>query len=191
MEKENVVSDVELMQHFAQGDEAAFRKLFHKYKKPLINFAIRFVGNPFVAEEMVQEVFIKVYRARNSYTPQAKFSTWIYAIAVNTCLNELRKLEYKAFQFNVWPTSSDNFSHETANPETTFLYNELKDRVNQVLEALPQRQRVAFILKRIEEQSLSDIATIMETSEEAVKSLLNRAKELVHKKMKDLKQHAM
>ena len=187
-------ADAVLMQNFAAGDEAAFRQLFHKYKKQLINFSIRFVGSHFVAEEIVQEVFIKVYRAKNKYLATAKFSTWIYTIAVNTCLNEMRKLEYKTFHFNVWSDAEKNppFLHElykiegTAGQEVSLAANEIKERVNEVLEALPERQRAAFILKRIEGESLSDIAEIMKTSQEAVKSLLSRAQEVVHKKLKDL-----
>jgi RNA polymerase sigma-70 factor (ECF subfamily) len=199
MSEKALDADAVLMQNFAAGDEAAFRQLFHKYKKQLINFSIRFVGNHFVAEEIVQEVFIKVYRAKSKYSPIAKFSTWIYTIAVNTCLNEMRKLEYKTFHYNVWSDAEKNppllnqiYKMEgTASQESSLAASEIKERVNEVLAALPERQRVAFILKRMEEKSLADIADILETSEEAVKSLLNRAKEVVHKKLGDLQVHAM
>lgn len=87
--------DVELMLAFQRGDDWAFEALFRKYSRPLVNFANRLLGNRERAEEIVQEVFLEVHRARRAYRPQAKFSTWIYRISTNRCLNELRRPEHR------------------------------------------------------------------------------------------------
>lgn len=87
--------DVHLMLRFQNGDESAFRQLFEKYKLPLLNFIFRYCQDRRIAEELSQEVFIRVYKTSASYRPDAMFSTWIYRIAINICLNEMRTGKYK------------------------------------------------------------------------------------------------
>jgi len=87
--------DVQLMLRFQQGDMAAFQQLFNRYTSSVVNFAFRFVHSRERAEELAQEVFLQVYRWQNRYEPKAKFSTWLFKIANNHCLNEVRKGEYR------------------------------------------------------------------------------------------------
>src|SRR3990172_5179273 len=87
--------DVQLMLRFRDGDEEAFRELFEKHSRAIVNFAYHFVGNRQRAEELAQDVFLQIYRAGARYEPQAKFTTWLYRIATNACLNEVRRPEHR------------------------------------------------------------------------------------------------
>ncbi|MFH1729004.1 MAG: RNA polymerase sigma factor [Pseudomonadota bacterium] len=191
--------DTKLMLEFQNGDELAFRKLFYKYKNLLINLAIKYVGNKNIAEELTQEVFLKVYKAKITYKPKAKFITWIYRIAINTFINELKKYENKVIHFKIWevhpndPESvtvqikDENFVKQDLQVE----YKELLKEVTKLLQKLPERQRIAFILRRFESFSYAEISEVLKCSEKAVKSLLNRSKKLVNEHFEVVKQHSL
>jgi len=171
------------MLRFRGGDEDAFRELFEKHGKAIVNFAYNFVGNRPRAEELAQDVFLQVYRAGARYEPQAKFTTWLYRIATNACLNEVRRPERR---YAVRP-----LEHETedgreraeiaiADPDAVpgdvaLAGRQLEARIRAVLARLPENQRAALILSRIDGLSYREVAETLECTESAVKSLVFRA----------------
>ena len=163
--------DVQLMLAFQQGDESCFDKLFQRHKRAVINFALRFTGRAEVAEELAQEIFVKCFMARDTYRPTARFSTWLYRIARNHCLNEVRRQDYR---HRTEPLAE--VTGESATPEQEAGARALRRRLAASVAALPESQRTALILCRFHGMSYDEIAATMETSVSAVKSLLNRAR---------------
>ena len=192
MNRNNYLSDpdVVLMLKFQQGDKFAFEELLDKYQKPVINFIYRMIQNKDEADDLAQDVFIRVYNSAKTYRPTAKFSTWIYTIARNICLNELRKKERRNISLDQGiPTQEGELKREIASPEGSSPYedaskHELQELVKEAIESLPVNQRMAVVLRRYQLLSYEEIAKTMDCSVSAVKSLLNRAKESLKEKLK-------
>ena len=165
--------DVALMLRFQAGDEAAFDELVRRHQKAMLNLAWRYVGDRNLAEDLAQEIFIKVHRARRSYKPAARFSTWLYRIAVNRCLNELRSRPKTA----PMPVEDAVEEKTAVRPDDDLRRGEIRDAVRQAVDELPANQRMAVILSRFHELPYEEIAETMGVSLEAVKSLLFRARE--------------
>lgn len=165
--------DVSLMLRFQEGDEKAFDELVLKHQKTVLNIAWRYVGDRALAEDLAQEIFIKVHRARRSYKPAARFSTWLYRIAVNRCLNELRSRPKTA----PMPIGDGVEERTAVRPDDDLRRAEVRDAVRRAVDALPPNQRMAVILSRFHELPYEEIAETMEVTLEAVKSLLFRARE--------------
>ncbi len=184
--------DTQLMLKFQRGDDNSFEILFRKYSVSLINFANRFLGSRTKAEEMAQEVLLKIYMARKSYHPKAKFSTWVYKIATNICLNELRKHEYRQP-----PIYFDNPHRDHGNRQTQWTDNKtptpeqdlesklFEEALNSVMSKLPGRQRAAFLLNRFNNTTYKDVALTLDCSEASVKSLIHRATATLRKQLKE------
>jgi RNA polymerase sigma-70 factor (ECF subfamily) len=175
--------DIILMLEFQKGNKAAFEALMRKYYRSIYNFIYRFLGNKVSAEDLTQEVFIRVYRHGNTYRPDAKFQTWIYTIARNLSLNELRRGKRKMFSLDAMMTIKDRdvpVQLEDPSSENPYQLVEQKERahlVQQAIRDLPDSQRMAVILRRYQGLPYEEIAKTMDCSVQAVKSLLNRAKE--------------
>jgi RNA polymerase sigma-70 factor (ECF subfamily) len=168
-------ADARLMVGFQRGEPRCFDQLFHRYKAAVVNFAYRFTGRRDLAEELAQDIFIKCYRAAQSYRPEARFSTWLFRIARNHCLNELRRPEHRMGVQSLHDGAQQRCSAPT--PEAQAAAHDLQRRLSALLAALPERQRTALILSRFHQMSYDEIAQTMQTSVSAVKSLLNRAKD--------------
>lgn len=171
--------DVRLMLAFAGGDEAAFDLLFDRWSGRLLRFLERMVRDPAVAEELLQESFLRVHRARNRYQPQARFSTWLYAIAANVARNELRR------PFRRSPHESTDAERDgsplvlVSNAPASDEVVEARRRgeaVETALEGLPERQRSALWLSAVEGLSYAEVAVTLETTEKSVKALVHRAR---------------
>ena len=181
--------DVILMLKFKERDKAAFEQLLDKYQKPVINFIYRMIQDRDEADDLAQEVFVRVYNSAKRYEPKAKFSTWIYRITKNLCLNELRRRKRKFISLDeTISTEEGELKREIASPEATSPYqdtskHELQKVVKEAIESLPANQRIAVILRRYEQLSYEDIAKALECSVSAVKSLLSRAKESLKEKL--------
>jgi len=177
-------ADEKLMLKVAQGDIAAFEQLVNKYKKSVINIIYRYIGRQDDAEDLAQEAFLRVYETRNRYRPIAKFSTWLYRIVTNICLNYKRKPE---------PVSLDeialNPTSNSPNPETLVETEERNTMIREAIDSLPKSQRLAVILQRFEHASYKEIADKMGTSVSAVESLIHRAKQILKKKLEPLHVH--
>lgn len=167
--------DVELMLRFQKGDERAFEELVRRHTRSLLNLVYRYLGDASRAEDVAQDIFVKVYRARRKYQPKAKFSTWLYRIAVNHCLNEIRARRGEP----AVASSADDLVEEIAGgpPDARLGRLELQQAVKRAIDALPENQRMAVLLARYEEMSYGEIAEALGMSLEAVKALLHRAKE--------------
>jgi RNA polymerase sigma-70 factor (ECF subfamily) len=175
--------DVRLMLRFRAGDERAFRELFEKHGRAIVNFAYNFVGSRPRAEELAQDVFLQVYRAGARYEPHARFTTWLYRIATNACLNEVRRPERRYGMRPLEHASDDPRERaEIALPdpaapsgESALAGRELERRIREVLGALPENQRAALLLSRVDGLSYREVADALDCSESAVKSLVFRA----------------
>ncbi|MFZ0641404.1 MAG: sigma-70 family RNA polymerase sigma factor [Candidatus Acidiferrales bacterium] len=175
-------SDVQLMLDVKAGDELSFELLLKKYRTPLVNFLHRMVKDQAAAEDLAQEVFLRVYRARKEYSPSAKFTTWLFRIATNLALNAIRDGRYRQMQISIdTPRDEDEPVIEIAAQETRaddrLIERERNEMIRGAILALPEKQRVAVILHKYEEMDYGQIGKILGCSESALKSLLFRAYE--------------
>jgi RNA polymerase sigma-70 factor (ECF subfamily) len=175
--------DVCLMLKFKEGDKASFEALMRKYFPRLLNFIYRYVSSREIAEDLTQEVFIRVYRSGPYYEPRAKFQTWVFTIARNLSLNELRRNKYQTVSLDEAVSSEDGEVRRqiedphSESPDFDMLRKEKVAAVKAAIGDLPESQRVAVLLRRYEQFSYEEIAQTMNVSVKAVKSLLSRAKE--------------
>jgi RNA polymerase sigma-70 factor (ECF subfamily) len=166
-------SDLELLALTAAGDQQAFAKLVRSHQGRVFNLAWRFSRNRQDAEDLAQEVFLKVWKHARTFKGQAAFSTWLYRLAVNTCLNYRQK---KKIATEPLPLLGD-FAAETDPAGAEILARERENLLDKALNALPARQKMAIILANFEGKSYEEIATIMEVSISAVETLLFRARQ--------------
>ncbi|MGH9682036.1 MAG: RNA polymerase sigma factor [Candidatus Acidiferrales bacterium] len=175
-------SDVQLMLDVKAGDEASFDVLLRKYRAPLVNFLYRMVRDTATAEDLAQEVFLRVYRARNQYSPSAKFTTWLFRIATNLALNSIRDNRRKVMEVYIdAPADEDHAPRELPARDLRIdehmVERDRADFIRRAIVALPEKQRVAVLLHKYEEMDYAEIAKILGCSESALKSLLFRAYE--------------
>src|SRR5271169_79048 len=180
-----VRSDVQLMLGVKQGDEASFELLLRRYRSPLCHFLNRMVRDSAQAEDLAQEVFLRVYRARRDYEPSAKFTTWLFRIATNLALNSLRDGRHRQAEVSLdAPAEGQDGSEMTLDvPDgAPMVEQELVERdrvavVRRAIFALPEKQRAAVLLHKYQELDYDEIARILGCSVSALKSLLFRAYE--------------
>ena len=181
------VSSEDLMAQVAEGDEYAFEVLVRRHQTSILNLIYRYVGDRTKAKDLAQEVLIRVWRAANRYEPKAKFTTWIYCIAANLCLNELKSSGKKKLFFSESPIEEGQTLNEESNvspsAEDILLAEERSRQISHALQSLPENQRMALILKKYDNLSYGEIAKIMECSISAVESLLVRAKRNLKEKL--------
>ena len=175
-------SDVQLMLDVKAGDDASFNLLLQKYRTPLINFLYRMVRDTATAEDLAQEVFLRVYRARKQYSPSAKFTTWLFRIATNLALNSVRDNRHRQMDVSIdAPVEEDEAPLQLPTREMRIdehmIERDRADFIRQAIASLPEKQRVAVLLHKYEEMDYAEIAKILECSESALKSLLFRAYE--------------
>jgi RNA polymerase sigma-70 factor (ECF subfamily) len=177
--------DIRLMLRVRADDQAAFAELVGRYQHRLVAVMHHLVGNADEAEDLAQEVFLRVYRTRHRYTPRAKFSTWLYTIANNLALNSLRDRKRKPsvpLDAHAPANSSGNWSTDSlvaardAPPTHNLQQRELADVIRAALDELNDRQRVAVVLNKFEDMGYAEIADVMGLTPKAVKSLLSRAR---------------
>ncbi|MDH3975178.1 MAG: sigma-70 family RNA polymerase sigma factor [Deltaproteobacteria bacterium] len=174
--------DSELMNRFAAGDKNAFDLLVQKHRKRVINIAHRFFSSHRDdAEDVAQDVFLKVYKSANKYKSTALFSTWLHRITVNTCLNELRKRKVRSlFQLKKKLESEVGAISQYSGSDNEA---EIIDKVKEAISQLPPSQKMAIILRRYEELSYDEIGKAMNISIPAVKSLIFRGMNNLKKKL--------
>jgi RNA polymerase sigma-70 factor (ECF subfamily) len=178
-------SDVQLMLDVKAGDEQSFELLLRRYRTPLVNFLYRMVRDSAVAEDLAQEVFLRVYRARKDYAPSAKFTTWMFRIATNLALNSVRDNRYRQSEISMDQAVSvgddERRSMEvrdlTPTVEQVLVARSRSEMILRAIDALPAKQRAAVLLHKYQELDYDEIARILECSESALKSLLFRAYE--------------
>jgi RNA polymerase sigma-70 factor, ECF subfamily len=171
--------DAALLVAFQKGDPSAFRTLFERHARSMVAFCHHFVKDAARAEELAQDVFLKLHQAAPRYRPTARFKTFLYRIASNHCLNELRRGEYgarrKPAPEDGGAPVADELPDSGPTPEEQAFGQALGDAVARMLAQLPEKQRLAFVLCRFEGLSYEEIAQVLETSQAAVKSLIHRA----------------
>lgn len=175
--------DVQLMLALQRDDNRAFDTLFRKYIGQLVGFIQGFVGSRARAEELVQDVFVQVYRNRRTYEPRARFATWLYRIATNSCLTEVRRSEYKTTVRASAQSDEDGPELDPAgmvddsarSGEDECMAREEVAEIQLALAALPAQQRAALLLARVEGMPYDEVATSLGCSVSAVKSLIHRA----------------
>jgi RNA polymerase sigma-70 factor (ECF subfamily) len=183
--------DAALMLRVKQGDLAAFEELVNKYKQPITNLIHRTLSDATEAEDLAQNVFVQVFKSAHRYRVSAKFSTWLYTIARNLCLNEIRRrsrhpadsLEGTHPDQNEVPVRQFEDKRTFSAPES-LLHDELGAKIEQALRDLPENQRTAILLCREEELSYEEIAMILGCSLSATKSLIHRGRETLKQKLK-------
>jgi RNA polymerase sigma-70 factor (ECF subfamily) len=185
-------TDEDLMSKVRLGNEHAFESLIHRHQRSVLNFIFRFMGNRTDAEDLTQEVFLRVWKAAGSYRPDAKFTTWVYKIATNLCINKQRAIRIRRLFAQSHPQEQrqglkDAFiigeGAELLTPEDRLIDSEQSFQLMNVLNELPTSQRLAIVLKIYDEMSYREIAQIMDRSISAVDSLLIRAKKNLRKKL--------
>ena len=175
------------MARIATGDVAAFEILVNRHQTDILNLVGRFLGDRRRADDLAQEVFLRVWQTAKKYEPTAKFTTWIYKITANLCLNELKYARRQRWMTFRWLDSEDDiakkFPDDSPTAEEQLLTGERNRQITEALESLPPTQRLALVLKTYEGLPYQEIARILDCSVAAVESLLVRAKRTLQKKL--------
>ena len=189
---DDALSDVDVMLRVKTGDESAFAYLVQKYRRPMVGFMYRMCHNPSTAEELAQEVFLRVYRSRATYEPSAKFSTWLYRIATNLAVNHARDTRHERPANTVRLDEPDketgttpDLADESLSAEEQIIRRERLAAIRSKVNALPERQRVAVIMHKYQQMDYHQIAGVLKLSESATKSLLFRAYETLREQLKE------
>jgi len=182
--------DAELMLTFCRGQEDAFVELYCRYRDRIVAFCKRIVGTDAQAEEAAQDVFIKLYRARDGYTQRSRFSTFIYRIAANHCLNLQARVEHKvvARGVDIDARLLPNAAHPAPAPLAALEQGELREQLARALATLPDRQRTALVLVHYEGLSYEEAAEAIDVTESALKSLIHRARGAMMEELKPFMQ---
>jgi len=183
--------DAALMLRVKQGDTEAFTALVDKYKQPVMNLVYRMIRDLTEAEDIAQNVFVQVYKSAPRYQVSSKFSTWLFTIARNLCLNEIRRRSrHPAESMDApHPEQEDQPKHQfedkkTFGPPDSILHGELEQKIEEGLAELPENQRTAILLCRQDELSYEEIAEVLGCSLSATKSLIHRGRETLKQKLK-------
>lgn len=173
--------DAELMLRVRDGDTESFTLLLTKHRGPVIHFLYRMVQNQAVAEELAQEVFLRVYKSRANYEPSAKFTTWLFRIASHLALNHIRDSKNERAQDSIDESDDDGRTLQVADrgmtTEQAMVYQARLAEIRRAIRVLPEKQRAAVVMHKYQEMEYAQIALVLECSESAVKSLLFRAYE--------------
>ncbi len=179
--------DAELMLRVRDGDGNSFGLLLEKHRGPVIHFIFRMVQDYAVAEELAQEVFLRVYRSRKTYEPTARFTTWLFRIATHLALNWLRDGKRERGQERLDETGQDLPARQVwdrrPSVEQRLVKESALEEIRQAIAALPAKQRAAVLMHKYEEMEYSQIAKVLGCSESAVKSLLFRAYETLRSRL--------
>jgi RNA polymerase sigma-70 factor (ECF subfamily) len=186
------LSDAEIMLRVREGDDSGFDLLIEKYRRPIVHFMFRMVHNQAVAEELAQEVFLRVYRSRASYRAEAKFSTWLYRIATNLGVNYARDTRHERNAHAVYldqPDPETGTTPDVADATPTIEQDLLRDErlraIRQHVLALPERQRTAVLMHKYQDLDYKEIGAVLKLSESATKSLLFRAYQTLRESLKE------
>jgi RNA polymerase sigma-70 factor (ECF subfamily) len=186
------LSDAQVMLRVKAGDDSAFDYLVQKYRRPMLNFMYRMARNSAAAEDMAQEVFLRVYRSRQNYEASAKFTTWLYRIASNLAVNRARDTRHERPENTVSLDEPDqntgltmDVADDSLTAEEAIVRRERLGAIRQRVQALPERQRMAVIMHKYQQMDYRQIAEILKLSESAIKSLLFRAYETLRVQLKE------
>jgi RNA polymerase sigma-70 factor, ECF subfamily len=186
------LTDAQIMLRVKAGDESAFEYLVQKYRRPMLSFMYRMAHNTAVAEDLAQEVFLRVYRSRETYEASAKFTTWLYRIASNLAVNHARDTRHERPENTVSLDEPDQESgltmdvpDDSLTAEESIVRRERLAAIRQRVQALPERQRIAVVMHKYQQMDYRQIADVLKLSESAIKSLLFRAYETLRVQLKE------
>jgi len=186
------LTDAEVMLRVKAGDEPAFDYLVQKYRRPMVSFMYRMAHNAAAAEDLAQEVFLRVYRSRASYEASAKFTTWLYRIATNLAVNHARDTRHERPENMASLDEPDEQTGTTMdvadtspNVEERLVRQERLKAIRQSVENLPERQRLAVLMHKYQQMDYKQIGEVLKLSESATKSLLFRAYETLRQQLKE------
>ena len=185
-------SDAAIMLRVRDGDDSGFTYLIEKYRRQIVHFMFRMTANQAVAEELAQEVFLRVYRSRESYRAEAKFTTWLYRIATNLGVNYARDHRHERAAQSVFLDQPDSETGSTPDladsrltAEQSLLREEQLAGIRAEVMALPERQREAVLMHKYQEMDYREIGAVLKLSESATKSLLFRAYQTLRERLKN------
>jgi RNA polymerase sigma-70 factor, ECF subfamily len=185
-------TDAEVMLRVKAGDQSAFDFLVQKYRRPLVSFMYRMAHNAAAAEDLAQEVFLRVYRSRQTYEASAKFTTWLYRIATNLAVNHARDTRHERPEVTVSLDEPDeetgttlDVADSTVTAEESLVRRERTLAIRAKVEALPERQKLAVIMHKYQQMDYKQIAEVLKLSESATKSLLFRAYQTLREQLKE------
>ncbi len=173
----NELTDSQLVEHLQRGEDATFDELMARYKRPVVNFCYRLLGDANDADDVAQEVFVRVYQRIGEYRPRAEFSTWLFALARNACIDRLRYRQRH-------PTVPLDTAPEPFTVARDAETRELGEHIAAAIAALPEDQRTAIVLAEYHGLSYTEIAGVMKCSEKSVESRLYRAKQFLRQKLR-------
>ena len=177
------MEEKQIIEHLKNGDEFIYKYVYDLYARMVYSVCFRMIGNKEEAEDAAQDVFIKVFHSINNFRKDSKLSTWIYQIAVNICINKLRRKRVINFlSLDFWEGEKE-MADNSPSPENILEKSELQQIVQEAINSLPAKQKTAIILSRYEELSYKEISKIMELGLSAVESLIFRAKESLAKRL--------
>jgi RNA polymerase sigma-70 factor (ECF subfamily) len=185
-----IESDLDLMLRVRDGDAASFEILLRRYRMPLVSYFRRMVRDHGLAEDLAQEVFLRVYKSRERYQPEARFTTWLYRIATNLALNSIRDRKDEVSDTTTDDSGEERVLERFVDPRPTveqqLVQGDRERLIRQAVEGLPEKQRIAVVLHKYQEVDYRQIAKILTVSESAVKSLLFRAYETLRVRLEPL-----
>jgi RNA polymerase sigma-70 factor (ECF subfamily) len=186
------MTDAEIMLRVREGDDGGFNFLIEKYRKAIVNFMYRMVHNQAVAEELAQEVFLRVYRSRQTYRAEAKFTTWLYRIATNLGVNHARDTKQERAAQTIYLDQPDPETGTTPDvadmhpgAEEEMVKDERMRAIRKHVMALPERQRTAVLMHKYQGLDYKEIGQVLRLSESATKSLLFRAYQTLRERLKE------
>jgi RNA polymerase sigma-70 factor (ECF subfamily) len=179
--------DAQLMLRVRDGDTASFALLLERHRNPVVHFLYRMVQNQAVAEELAQEVFLRVYRSRAGYEPTAKFTTWLFRIATHLALNHLRDERHSRNQESLDQEAAEGMPRQLPDRgpsvEQSLVREARLREIRRAIDMLPEKQRAAVLMHKYQEMDYGQIAAALSCSESAVKSLLFRAYETLRARL--------
>jgi RNA polymerase sigma-70 factor, ECF subfamily len=193
-------TDEMLMVRYQRGDREAFAELVRRYKTPIFNFAMRQLRHPSVAEDVTQDVFLRVVLNAAEFKHEARFTTWLYTIARNLCIDQLRKLGHRRHPSLDQPAHDSEEtrplvetiadSHPTANAERRVIGSEVAAKIVTAVEALPEDQREVFLLREIANLPFKEIAVVTGVGENTVKSRMRYALDRLQEALAEFEEYA-
>lgn len=180
-------TDIALMRRIKEGDEKAFEMLFLRHQRSVYNLSLRFLNNEGDAEDATQESFIRVYRGAKTYTPDAKFTTWLYTIVKNHCFNILR-MKKAVHIVSMEDEPIPEIPSQDDDQSIILSRMQIRERVAAAVNSLPENMRTAVIFQKFEGLTCEEVADIMGCSVNAVKLRVHRAKEILARSLGDLRE---
>jgi len=183
------LSDIELIQRALAGDQQGYREILKRYRAPLYNLLFRMVHNKMEAEDLVQEAFIKAFGALATFNDEYAFSTWLFKIAINNCIDHFRKKRLKTFSLDKPIDAKDGeirreLPDASYQPDNTLLSKEKEQLIEEAIQNLPEKYRVSIMLRHTEEKSYEEISQILNIPLGTVKARIFRAREMLKKQLK-------